>query len=184
MIEIKKIKINNQVSVQLEGGNILIYKNGHLRCSGFEDSVDYLEFHCYFNDIDNKEFYSILKAFQNYYTSNVLQKNKKEQLKLTGLLSAIHTMVNSHKYCLQFFKKLVKDKKFQNNYYFWEVVFKEYYGSGHDSVVKLAYRRLLRINPYNKDLWSLLTEFYDISCRSAVVKKILSDIERNTQIKG
>ncbi|MHA1456412.1 MAG: hypothetical protein ACTSR5_10600 [Promethearchaeota archaeon] len=32
----------------------------------------------------------------------------------------------------------------------------------------------------NKDLWALLTEYHEINCRDALVKRIMNDISSNT----
>jgi len=172
------IRVNNRVFVQIEGSDILIKKDGQLRCSGFEDGIDYLLFHCYFNDITYEDVLTILKAFQNYYMSNILQKNKKEQSELTELLCGIHNVILSHKPCLHFFRKIGKNPKIRNNIQFWEGIFDVYFGSGHEIITKLAYRRMLRINLHNKELWALLLEFYDTSCRTALIKRIMNDIEK------
>lgn len=179
MLEVRKIKVNDYTSVHLEEGTITIYKNGQLRCSGFEDSINYLEFHCYFNDISDREAFLILEEFQSYYVSTVLQKTQEERVELTELLSALHNLIPRYRYYMQAFRKLNKNKQFRNNCGFWKMIFDIYFDAGDGKVGRLASRILLRNNLHNRELWETLTEFYnDISYRKAIVKKILSDIKK------
>ena len=81
---------------------------------------------------------------------------------------------------MKFFRKLYRDKKFRHNYEFWQLIFDTYFDSGNAKVGKFASRILLRNNPYDSELWEILTELEnDINYRKSVVKKIVYDIKKN-----
>ena len=105
---------------------------------------------------------------------------QKEQRKLTEFLFWLHDIITSYKYRMKFFRKLYRDKKFRHNYEFWQLIFDTYFDSGNAKVGKFASRILLRNNPYDSELWEILTELEnDINYRKSVVKKIVYDIKKN-----
>jgi len=181
MTEIQEISIHNiKIVVKVERSSIAIYKNNQLRCSGFKESIDYLLYHCYFNDFSNEEALTIIEAYQDYYIKKLLQVEQKEQRKLTEFLFWLHDIITSYKYRMKFFRKLYRDKKFRHNYEFWQLIFDTYFDSGNAKVGKFASRILLRNNPYDSELWEILTELEnDINYRKSVVKKIVYDIKKN-----
>jgi len=100
---------------------MFVYRDDHILHSGFENSIEYLEYNCYFNEITDQEFTVILESFQDYYTSKILQENEEINSSLTSLLCAMHVINSNSKYCRQFFRKLLRDSKLRNNYGFWEI---------------------------------------------------------------
>lgn len=185
MTEIQHIKILDNKEVRIDKKDISIYKNKQLRCSGFEDCIDYLEHHCYFNDISDEDAFTILEGYQDYYIATVLQQAQETQEELTETLCSIQPLITDSKYRLKFFRKIYRDKRFRFNLPFWRIVFFVYFDLDEGKIGRLASRILLRANPNDRELWEYLTELYsDIRYRQAIAKKIINDIKKYNESKS